>query len=373
LDALVRALPGELGEWVFILAYLAVAILAALLAHFVVFSAAARLAQRADGSPVTVVLRQIRRPARLGFVLLGLKVAFPAIHEHLNASSEMAVVDHALSIAFVVTITWLLIAVVESLEHIIQDRYSVDVADNLQQRKVQTQTRVLARTIEVVFVILGSAAILMTFPGVKQFGVSLLASAGVAGLVVGLAARPVVANLIAGVQIAITQPIRMDDVVIVEGEWGRVEEITATYVVVKIWNERRLVVPLSQFLEHSFQNWTRTSAELLGTVFLYVDYGVPLDTLRAELERFIATRPEWDERVVQIVVTDATERSMEIRALVSAGDSGSLWNLRCAVREHLIGWIRESYPGGLPRLRAELAQPTPGAGGKSSSPSGADE
>ena len=356
-DALVSSLPGDLNGWLIILAYVGGAIIAAIGVHLVVFFVLGRVARRADGSSFAIVVRQMRRPALLGFILLGLKVAVPGITDQLHAAGGMDVVNHALSIAFLITVTWLLVAVVESLERIIQHKYRIDVDDNLQQRKIQTQTRVLVRTVQVVIVIFGAAAILMTFPGVKQFGASLLASAGVAGLVVGLAARPVVANLIAGVQIAITQPIRIDDVVIIDSEWGKIEEITATYVVVKIWDERRLVVPLSQFIENSFQNWTRTSAALLGTVFLYVDYGVPLDDLRDEMKRFVSTRQEWDKRVAQIVVTDATEKSMQIRALVSARNSGNLWDLRCAVREHLIGWIRRNHADALPRLRAEVEQP----------------
>lgn len=356
-DALVSALPGDLDSWLIILAYIAGAIVAAIIVHLIVFAVLRRVAKRHEGSSFSIVVRQMRRPALLGFILLGLKAALPGVQDQLHATGAMDVLNHTLSIAFLVTITWLLVAVVESLEHIVQHRYRMDVDDNLLQRKVQTQTRVLVRAVQVVIVIFGGAAILMTFPGVKQFGASLLASAGVAGLVVGLAARPVVANLIAGVQIAITQPIRIDDVVIIDGEWGRIEEITATYVVVKIWDERRLVVPLSQFIENSFQNWTRTSAELLGTVYLYVDYHVPLDEIRAELERFVKDRKDWDKRVVQIVVTDATEKTMQIRALVSSRNSGDLWNLRCAVREHLIDWIQRNHPGSLPRFRADLEQP----------------
>ena len=200
---------------------------------------------------------------------------------------------------------------------------------------------------------------LMTFPQVRELGASVLASAGLAGIVVGFAARPVLQNLIAGVQIAIAQPIRIDDVVIVEGEWGRIEEITATYVVVKIWDQRRLIVPLNHFIEHPFQNWTRTDAEILGTVYLYVDYTVPVEAVRQELHRLLQASEKWDGRAWGLVVTNATDRALQLRALMSAADASAAWDLRCEVRERLIEYVQEHHPGGLPRIRAEM-EATPG-------------
>jgi small-conductance mechanosensitive channel len=192
----------------------------------------------------------------------------------------------------------------------------------------------------------------MTFPRARQLGASLLASAGVAGLVVGIAARSVFSNLLAGLQIALAQPIRIDDVLIVEGEWGRVEEITATYVVLKIWDERRMVIPLGWFIEHPFQNWTRRSAELLGTVFLWVDYTLPVDAIRAEVKRICEASPNWDRRVCVVQVTDANERAMQLRILVSSVASGPNFDLRCELREALIGFILREHPEGLARVRA---------------------
>jgi small-conductance mechanosensitive channel len=203
----------------------------------------------------------------------------------------------------------------------------------------------------------------MTIPGVRQLGTSLLASAGLAGLAVGLAAKPVLSNLIAGLQIALTQPIRLDDVVIIEGEWGRIDEITGTYVVVRIWDQRRLVVPLNWFMENPFQNWTRHSAELIGSVFLWLDFGTPLQPLREELTRLCKEAPEWDRRVCVLQVTDTNERAMQVRALVSSADSGRNWDLRCRVREGLVDFVRARYPDALPRLRGELAGPPAGADG----------
>jgi len=204
-----------------------------------------------------------------------------------------------------------------------------------------------------IFVLLGIAFALLTFPDVRNIGTSLLASAGIAGLVVGIAARPALANLLAGLQIALTQPIRIDDVVIVEGEWGRIEDIGRAFVTVAIWDQRRLVVPLQYFIEKPFQNWTRSSSEILGTVFLWVDYGMPLDALRAELKRLCEETPLWDKRVCLIQVTEVSERAMQVRALVSAADAGRAWDLRCLVREGLLDYIRREHPQFFPRVRAE--------------------
>jgi small-conductance mechanosensitive channel len=193
----------------------------------------------------------------------------------------------------------------------------------------------------------------MTFPSVRQIGASLLASAGVAGLVAGIAARPVLGNLIAGLQIALSQPIRLDDVVVIQGEWGRVEEITGTYVSIRIWDQRRLIVPLQWFIENPFTNWTRNSSQIIGTVFFFVDYRMPIAPLREELERILEHAPEWDGRVQVLQVTDATERSMQLRVLVSSFDSGLNWDLRCRVREGLLSFVQAAYPQHLPRTRAD--------------------
>jgi small-conductance mechanosensitive channel len=200
---------------------------------------------------------------------------------------------------------------------------------------------------------------LMTFPGARQVGASLLASAGVLGIVAGLAARPVFSNLISGLQLALAQPIRLDDVLIVKGEWGRVEEITGTYVVLRIWDDRRMVIPLQWFIENPFENWTRTSSQLLGAVVLHLDYATPMDALRAEAGRVVAAAPEWDRRVCVVQVQDATERAMQVRVLVSAAHAGKLWDLRCRVREELLGWLARTHPHCLPQLRTSLPAAAP--------------
>ncbi len=269
-------------------------------------------------------------------------------------SAPFAMLQHLLLIALLAVGTWLAVRCIGAFEGAAIRRYPMDVADNLQARRVVTQVRVLGRTADVIVIIIGMSIILLTIPGVRQLGASLLASAGVAGLAIGLAAKPVLSNLIAGLQIALTQPIRLDDVVIIEGEWGRIEEITGSYVVVRIWDERRLVVPLNWFIENPFQNWTRTGSQLIGTVFLMLDYRMPLAPLRDELKRLCSEAAEWDGRVCVLQVTDANEHAMQLRALVSSSDSGRGWDLRCHVREGLIAYVQANHPEALPRWRGEL-------------------
>ncbi len=260
---------------------------------------------------------------------------------------------HAWALALVAAFCWLALRALAVAEALVRERHPGTAADNLVDRRIQTQTRVLVIIARIVVVTLGASVMLMTFPAARALGASLLASAGIAGIVVGVSARPVLTNLLAGLQLGLTQPLRLDDVVIVQGEWGRIEEITSTYVVVRIWDQRRLIVPLTWFIENPFQNWTHTSAELLGSVYLWVDYRTPMPPLRAELERLCRITPDWDGRVVGLVVTDANERAVQIRALVSAADSSRAWNLRCAVREGLVDFLQRNYPDCLPRFRGE--------------------
>lgn len=262
--------------------------------------------------------------------------------------------EHLLGVCLIGACTWFLVRCIGAVEATVSRFNPIDLEDNLRARRLQTQSRVLARTGMVVTVVLGIGVALMTFPAVRQFGASLLASAGIAGIAVGLAAKPVLGNLIAGIQIALTQPIRIDDVVIVEGEWGKVEEITSTYVVVKIWDERRMIVPLQYFIETPFQNWTRTSSQILGSVLLWFDYGLPLEPLRSEMERICKGAPEWDGRVMVMQVVDSSDKGMQIRALVSSSNSGKSFDLRCKVREGLIAFVRREFPAYLPRLRGDL-------------------
>jgi small-conductance mechanosensitive channel len=215
---------------------------------------------------------------------------------------------------------------------------------------------VLTRVLGTIVVVVGIALALLTFPGVQKIGASLLASAGIAGLVLGIAAKSILGNLLAGLQLAFSQPISIDDVVIVEGEFGKIEEIGRTHVVVALWDQRRLIVPLTHFIEKPFQNWTRVTSDILGTVFLWVDYGMPVDPLRAELRRICEAAPEWDRRLCLIQVTETSEGAMQLRALVSAADASRNWDLRCIVREKLIDFIHREYPEHLPRVRSEVTK-----------------
>ncbi len=266
---------------------------------------------------------------------------------------------HFAGVLLIAACTWVAIAAVQGIADVVAVLNPQDVADNLHARRVLTQTRVLTRIATGVLIFAGLAFILMTFPRARQFGTSLLASAGLSALVIGIAARSVFSNLLAGLQIALSQPIRIDDVLIVEGEWGRVEEITGAYVVLKIWDERRLVIPLQWFIEHPFQNWTRTSAQIIGSVLLWVDYTTDLEPLRAEATRLAKASKDFDGRVCLLQVVDANERSMQLRLIVSSPTAGQNWDLRCLLREGLIAYLQREQPQALPRVRAELQNAEP--------------
>lgn len=301
-------------------------------------------------------LRRSIGPMRLLLPMLALQAVLQAAPARFE---WVAGWQHLLLVAIILAVTWLALAAVMGARDVVELRFPVNAADNLEARRVVTQVTVLARTAGGLIILIGIAVALTTFPGVRQIGASLLASAGLAGIVVGFAARPVLGNLIAGLQIAMAQPIRIDDVVIVQGEWGRIEDITGTYVVVKIWDERRLVVPLQWFIENPFQNWTRTGSDIIGSVFLWVDYRLPLEPLRQELKRIVEAAPEWDQRVCTLQVTDASERAMQVRVLASSINSGSNWDLKCRVREGLIAFIQREHAEALPHVRAELTQAAP--------------
>lgn len=269
-------------------------------------------------------------------------------------------IEHLLVLLVIIGLTWLGLRGVDSIQRLIAFQHPVDISDNLRARKIQTQTKVLVRTLGVLVFTIGLATAMMTFPSIRQFGASLLASAGVAGLAIGFAAKPVLGNLIAGLQIALTQPIRLDDVVIIQNEWGRIEEITGAYVVVRIWDNRRLVVPLQWIIENPFQNWTRQTSTILGSVFLWVDYALPLAPVREEFERLCGEVPHlWDGEVCVLQVTDCNKRAIQLRALTSSPDSARAWDLRCYLRENLIHFIGQQYPQSLPRLRASINERHP--------------
>jgi len=263
---------------------------------------------------------------------------------------------HTLLIITIIGIVWFVMRLFLLFEQFILQHYSAKVRENEEARKIATHVSLARKILNMILVLMAIAAVLMSFDAVRQVGLSILASAGIAGVILGFAAQKSLTTLIAGIQIAITQPISIDDVVVVENEWGRIEEISLTYVVVQLWDQRRLIVPITWFIDRPFQNWTRTSSQLLGTVFLYMDYTVQPETLRQELERIVSSTPLWDKRVVKMQVTNTTEKSIEMRALVSAANSSELWELRCFVREQLIKFIRHNYPAWLPKVTMEMEQ-----------------
>lgn len=312
-----------------------------------------RVARREPDGIRARLVKVIALPASVALPLLFLSVA---VASSALPAEWIARAQHALALLGMLCVVWLIVRAIGAVEQAVVLRHPVDVEDNLQARRIHTQARVFSRMSQVVVVLVGLSLALMTFPAIREVGATLLASAGIAGVVAGLAAKPVFGNLIAGLQIALTQPIRLDDVVIVEGEWGRVEEITSAFVIVRIWDERRIVVPLQWFIEHPFQNWTRTSSQLLGDVTLWLDYRTPMPELRAELDRLCRSDPRWDGRVCVAQVTDADRSTIAVRLLVSARNSGDLFDLRCAVRERMVDFLNAHHPEALPRMRANVTR-----------------
>jgi small-conductance mechanosensitive channel len=298
------------------------------------------------------VITQMRGVTRLGLFILAMVIAIPVAPLSSDTTEWLA---RLLLIGVIGLIGWAAITALTIAADLYLRQFHVDVDDNLIARKHVTQVRVLLRVGEVLVVLVTFGAALMTFEPVRQYGVSLFASAGVAGIVAGLAARPVLSNLFAGVQLAMTQPIRIDDAVVVENEWGTIEEITATYVVVRLWDWRRMIVPLSYFIEKPFQNWTREDSALIGSAMLYVDYRAPVGVIRDKLGEIVKASKNWDGNVVNLQVTDAKEQTMELRCLMSARSAGQTFDLRCEVREKLVDFLQKHHPEALPRQRSEVA------------------
>jgi small-conductance mechanosensitive channel len=295
----------------------------------------------------------IGKSLRILMPVVGIIFALPI----LNLPPQYAaIVGKGTGILLIVAVALILFQAVSLGEKVVLAEHNINAADNLQARKIYTQVHVLSKTLYFVIGLFAVASILMLFEEVRRLGTSILASAGVVGVVLGFAAQKTIANLFAGFQLAMTQPIRLDDVVIVEGEWGRVEEITLTYVVIHIWDDRRLVVPLGYFIEKPFQNWTRASAQLLGSVFVFVDYSFPVDEARKALKEIVEHQPLWDKRFWNLQVSDADEKTMQLRVLATAADSSKAWDLRCAIREQFIAYIQKNYPNCLPKLRATLEE-----------------
>jgi small-conductance mechanosensitive channel len=315
-----------------------------------------------DSQLDNLLVPMVGRSLRVIMPVLGIILALPI----LGLPPQYAgILGKGTSILLIVAVAIILVQAVGFGEKAVLARFDIGAQDNLRARTIYTQVHVISKVVYAGIGIFTMASILMLFQEVRQLGTSILASAGVLGIIIGFAAQKTIANLFAGFQIAMTQPIRLDDVVIVEGEWGRVQEITLTYVVIHIWDDRRLIVPLAYFIDKPFQNWTRTSAELLGSVVMWVDYAMPLDALRKALKEIIEPHPLWDQRFWNLQVTDTTEKCMQLRVLATTADSSKGWDLRCDIREKMIVYIQQNHPECLPQFRvqtsgegcAPLAQP----------------
>jgi small-conductance mechanosensitive channel len=305
-------------------------------------------AERTNSLLGRVIVPILGHSLRLAVPLLGIILLLPLLRLPENWTW---VTQKAFGIFLIVALSVLIVRGVNAVQQALLSRHRMDVPDNLPARRIYTQVSVIRKIIVTAVVIIATGSILMLFDPVRQFGTSILASAGIAGIVLGFAAQKTLGNVLAGIQIALTQPLLIDDIVVVEGEFGQIEEITLTYVTVRTWDLRRLVLPITYFIEKPFQNWSRVSTELLGTVILYLDYQVPLGELRKELKRLVENNPKWDRRVCGLQVTNTTQSTIEVRALVSGTDPGKTFDLRCEVREGLIAFLCRNYPESLPKTR----------------------
>ena len=348
---MINGLFVDARTWVIAAAILAGGAALLLAAHFVVFFIAKKLARKHEKGVLAILLKSIEGPTRLLALVAGLMMALPITKIPQNVRQTTA---HTLGLALVAALGWMFVGLARFLMRFIESRFRADLTDNLTARRVRTQTQVIEHVLNAGIVIVTIAVMLMTFPNVRQIGASVLASAGIAGLVIGMAAKSTFSNLIAGLQVAITQPIRLEDAVVVESEWGWIEEITTTYVVVRIWDLRRLVVPLSYFIEHPFQNWTRQTSEILPTVMIYADYTVPVEEVRQELQRILQGTDLWNKQAWGLQVTDLTDKTMQLRALMSASDSGKAFDLQCLVREKLVQFLKKNHPDSLPVQRERV-------------------
>lgn len=338
-------------EWINILIAVLLPQVFALGLHFLLFTAFKKVIHRTEKITLKRITALLKVPSLILFIVIAIKTSAWLLGPNVDATRY---IEHVLNILLIFSIAWLLTRSVGFGKALILNRYDFNSEDNLDARRVYTQFKIIERIINFLIIILAISLALMTFDSIRRLGISLLASAGVAGIIIGFAAQKLLATILAGLQIAITQPIRLDDVVIVENEWGWIEEITLTYIVVRIWDKRRLIVPTTYFIEKPFQNWTRTSAEIMGTVFIYADYTLPVNEVRKELTKILKKDNNWDGNVNVLQVTNSTEKTIELRVLVSASDSPSAWNLRVNVREKLIEFLQNNYPESLPRTRVSM-------------------
>ena len=343
---------GLIQPWLWNLIIIALAIIIGLIIKSIVKVLSNLYKNKNEYSLFRSIISHIGRPMNHFVPLLVINLMFPL----LELDKELyGLLDRTFQIGLVISFAILLISSIRVFEDYIYHAYDLNKPDNLKERKIRTQLQFIRKVLIGLIIFLAIAVILLSFDNVRKIGAGLLTGVGIGSIIVGLAAQKSLSNFLAGFQIAFTQPIRIDDVLVVEGEWGRVEDITFTYVVVKIWDQRRLILPINYFIEKPFQNWTRASSEITGTVFLYLDYSVPVDMLRVELDRLLELTDLWDGRIKSVLVTDAKERVIEIRALVSAANSPNAFDLRCYIRENLIKFVRDNYPESLPLNRVSVS------------------
>lgn len=327
-----------------------------LLILLLVYFGTMRLLKRLGKNPSSPIPAETvkRTSLPLLLILFSVLIRMESLRHLLGLEDYTYWFKKASTLVFIGAFTWLIINILKLVKKLVIQNYDISTTDNLRARQVYTQFNILERIIIFIVLVLALGIALMSFEGIREIGVSIFASAGVAGIIIGFSAQKMIGAILAGIQIAIAQPIKIDDVVIVEGEWGRIEQITLTYVVVAIWDKRRLIVPTPYFIDKPFQNWTKTSADILGTVYLYTDYNVPFDALRDELSRVLKATDLWDGKVNVLQVTDSRAQHVEIRALMSAKDSPTAWDLRVLVREKLIVFLQQNYPESLAHSRVYL-------------------
>lgn len=341
----------RLDTLVVAVAAVAIAIMAALAVHYALFRLLRRLAKASESPTDDMLVARLARPTRYALIALGLVLVAR------ETPAVSAFWERVAGFVMPALIGWIALAVLHAFVKAMEMRHDISVADNRNARRKRTRMTILSRIASFIIVFITIGLMLLSIPGVRDIGVTLMASAGLAGLAVGAAAQPALKSLIAGFQMAMTEPISIDDVVIIDGEWGRIEDIRTTYVVVRIWDERRLVVPTTKFLEETFQNWTREGAELLAPVLLHLDPMTDIAPLRAAFEEQVEAHPLWDKRVKKLQVTDASPQSIEVRLLMSANNAGEAFDLRCDIRESMLAWVRRNLPDAVVRRRVEARGP----------------
>jgi small-conductance mechanosensitive channel len=344
-----KLVPG----WLWDIGLIIIAIVLGLIVKVIITALLNYYKNKEDYSLFKSILTNLSRPLNFFVPLLTLNAFLPFL---IYQGAYIVHFTKLLEILLIISFSNVLINTIRIFQDYVLYKYDLNKADNLEERKIQTQLRFIRKVIIAFIILITIAVVLLSFDNVRKIGAGLLTGVGIGGIIVGFAAQKSLGNLLAGFQVAFTQPIRIDDVLIVENEWGKVEDITLTYVVVNIWDQRRLILPITYFIEKPFQNWTRTTSELLGTVFLYVDYTCPVNSVREELNKLLAKTPLWDKRLGILQVTDVKERTLELRILVSAKDSSRAFDLRCYIREGLITFIQENLQSALPKIRIEQEQ-----------------